>query len=151
MDLRDWRFPDIPARRPGWEHGFVDVLQGHIWQPFAWGAHDCLRMPADLCLAMTDVDPMKGLKRYASETGARRILAALGFRTVEDALQAVFPEIPLLRARRGDCGVVEQEIDGRPWLSTHIVVGDRAVALGPKGPSFVPLDRLKRTFAIGAV
>ena len=78
------------------------------------------------------------------------MLARLGFASVEDALAAVFPDIPLMAARRGDCGVLEQLVDGKPWLTTLIVTGDRAMGKGPRGPVIVPTLRLKRTFAIGA-
>lgn len=140
-----------PARLPGWERSYVDVLTRHQAQPFAWGQSDCLIVAADLCKAMTGTDPMRGLRRYGTEAGAMRVLIKAGFRTVEDALQATFPEVSKLLARRGDCGVLEQSVDGQPWLSTLIVMGDRAVGKGPLGPVVVETSRLKRTFAIGAL
>lgn len=146
---KTWQPPAIPARRHGWERAYVDVLDHHIRAPFRWGVSDCLIVPAALCSAMTGVDPMRGQRRYRTEAGALRALARLGFRGVEDVLDAVFPEIPLLRARRGDCGVLEQSVAGLPWLSTFIVMGDRAVGKGMNGPVLVETTRLKRTFAIG--
>ncbi|HTN63522.1 MAG TPA: hypothetical protein VL147_18535, partial [Devosia sp.] len=111
----------------------------------------CLIVPADLCRAMTGTDPMRGLRRYGTEAGAMKVLLRLGFRSVEDALAVVFAPIDPLRARRGDCGVLAQMQDGRPWLSTLIVMGDRAVGKGPRGPMIVATSSLKRTFAIGAL
>jgi len=145
-----WTPPAIPSRRPGWERGYVAVLEHHAAQPFAWRASDCLAVPAALAKAMTGVDPMRGLRTYSTETGALRVLARLGFASVEDALAAVFPDVPLMAARRGDCGVLEQIVDGKAWLTTLIVTGDRAMGKGPRGPVIVPTLRLKRTFAIGA-
>lgn len=146
-----WTPPAIPARRPGWEHGYAETLQRHVDRAFEWGVSDCLIVPADLCLAMTGVDPMRRLRRYRGEIGAMRLMARLGYRTVEDALAAVFADVHPLRARRGDCGVLLQSVDGQPWLSTLIVMGDRAVGKGPRGPVVVATGALKRTFAIGAL
>ena len=146
-----WSPPNIPARRPGWERQFVSTMERLQTTPFGWSpdAH-CLGAPATLCQAMTGVDPMRGLRRYSTEAGAWRQLFKLGFRDVEEALQAVFPEVDRMRARRGDCGVLEQKIDGQPWIATFIVMGDRALGRSPKGPVYVPTPALKRCFAIGA-
>jgi hypothetical protein len=146
-----WKPPSIPPRRPGWERGFVSVMEKQMALPFGWTpeAH-CLGAPALLCEAMTGVDPMRGIRPYASEATAWRRLAKLGFRSVEEALEAVFPEIDILRARRGDCGVLEQVVNGKPWIATFVVLGDRSLGRSPDGPVFVPTAALKRAFAIGA-
>lgn len=145
-----WTPRAIPARRAGWERAYVEVMERHMAAPFAWGVSDCLTVPAGLCLAMTGVDPMKGLHRYSTEFGAMKKLAQIGCATVEDALACAFPSVPVLLARRGDCGVLGQTVDGKPWLSTLIVMGDRAVGKGPDGPVSVPTHRLKSAFMIGA-
>ena len=118
--------------------------------PFAWGVSDCLIVPADLCLAMTGVDPMKRMRRYSSEVGAMKLLLKTGCADVEAALALAFRPVPPAYARRGDCGVFEQTFDGKPWLTTFVIMGDRAVAKGPDGAMFVPIHKLKSTFAIGA-
>lgn len=140
-----------PARLPGWERSYVEVLMHHQAQPFAWGTSDCLIVAADLCKEMTGRDPMHGLRRYGTEAGAMKVLLKSGYRNVEEALEATFPEVSPLLARRGDCGVLEQSIGGQPWLSTLIVMGDRAIGKGPRGPVVVAMSSLKRTFAIGAL
>ncbi len=146
-----WTPKNIPARKPGWERSFVAIMARHVATPFAWtpDAH-CLAAPAELCLAMTGVDPMRGFRRYRTETGALRAMKAAGFGTVEDALAATFLEIPKLLARRGDCGVLAQEVDSRPWLTSFVVMGAMAVGKTERGPVYVPVEALKRTFAIGA-
>jgi|GEM_PF-1689221 len=143
--------PNIPARKPGWERSFVAIMARHVATPFAWTpeAH-CLAAPAELCLAMTGVDPMKGFRRHRSEAGALLAMRRAGFETVEDALAAVFPEIPKLLARRGDCGVLAQDVEGRPWLTSFVVMGAMAVGKSARGPIYVPTATLKRAFAIGA-
>src|SRR5690606_17430549 len=87
-----WVPPKIPARITGWERAYVSALEQQMALPFGWSpeAH-CLGAPAALCMAMTGVDPMKGLRRYSSEAGAWRQLFKLGFKDVEEALAAVFP------------------------------------------------------------
>lgn len=148
--MKLWTPPAIPARKPGWERSYVEVLERHMAAPFTWGSSDCLVVPADLCKAMTGVDPMKGLRHYGTEFGAMKVLARIGCASVEDALARAFPSVPVLLARRGDCGVLAQTVDGKPWLSTLIVMGDRAVGKGPDGPVSVPTHRLKSAFMIGA-
>jgi hypothetical protein len=145
-----WKAPAIPARRAGWERAYVEVMERHMSAPFAWGVSDCLIVPADLCLAMTGVDPMKRMRRYSSEVGAMKLLLKTGCADVEAALALAFRPVPPAYARRGDCGVFEQTFDGKPWLTTFVIMGDRAVAKGPDGAMFVPIHKLKSTFAIGA-
>ena len=65
---------------------------------------------------MSGVDPMRGLSRYSTEAGAWKQLFKLDFRDVEEALQAVFPEVERMRARRGDCGVREQTVHDGCWI-----------------------------------
>jgi hypothetical protein len=149
MTGKPWTPPAIPPRRPGWERAYVEILERHMALPFSWRQH-CLTVPADLCLGMTGVDPMRGLRRCSTEAGAMKLLFKLGFSDVEGALAAVFPPVPLLMARRGDCGVFDHLVDGKRALATVIIMGDRAVGKGPGGQVSVPTHRLKSAFAIGA-
>lgn len=147
----DWTPPTIPARLPGWERAYVEIMERYQAEPFGWAdLQHCLGAPAELTLGMTGVNPVRGLPARKTEEGQLRLLAKLGYRTVEDALEAVFPEIPKLLARRGDCGILDQTVDGREWPATFIVLGDRAIGKSVKGIVVVPTGRLKRTFAIGA-
>lgn len=148
--LPTWKTP--LERRQGWENAFVKTVEQHMAQPFAWGVSDCLIVPADLCKAMCGRNPLPSrLRRYRTERGAMKLMLSLGFRDVEEALAATFPSVVPLLARRGDCGVYEQTIEGKSWLSTLIVLGDgSALGKGPSGPVRVPVHRLKSTFAIGA-
>jgi len=148
--LPTWKTPLV--RRQGWENAFVETVEGHMAQPFAWGVSDCLIVPADLCASMCGRNPLPArLRRYRTERGAMKLMLALGFHDVEQALSSTLPPVPALLARRGDCGVLEQIVDGKPWLSTLIVLGDgSAIGKGPSGPMRVPVHRLKTTFAIGS-
>lgn len=147
-----WKAPAIPARKPGWETAFIDIMARHDALPFGYGRSDCLTVPADLCKGMTGVDPMRGSRRYKTETGAAKQLFKLGLTDVESALKSVFPIVAKSNARRGDCGVLEQVVDGRPQLVTMIVIQcHMAKGKGQDGAIFVPVDQLKSTFAIGAL
>lgn len=148
--LPNWTTP--AERQAGWDRAYAEVMERALAEPFAWGVSDCLTVPADLCDAMCGRNPFPAkLRRYRTELGAAKLMRSLGFETVEDALTAVFPPIPILRARRGDCGVLEQDVDGIRKFACLIIMGDRAVGKGPAGPIGVPVTRLKSAFAIGAV
>jgi len=145
-----WKPKKVGLRLPGWEAAFVQSIGQHFEQPFAWGVSDCLIIPGDLCQAMTGVNVFpKHLRKYRSAAGAYRLLKQLGFDDVDEALAAVFPEVPLARAQRGDCGVRRIE-NGR--FSTFIVInGGMAMGKGEGHDRVViPVLELERTFAIGA-
>lgn len=146
----NWKPPTIPPRKPGWEHAYAAELQEQARMPFAWGKADCLTRVADLCKAMTGVNPLPMAKRrYTTERGALRQMAKLGFASIEDALAAVFPDVPKAKARRGDCGVAEVRVNGEMTLSTFIVTGVTALGSDERGPVVIPTLALKRTFAVG--
>lgn len=148
--MTDWKPPAIPARKPGWEHAYAETLQQLADTPFQWGGADCLTRVADLCAAMTDVNPLpKSLRRYRTERGAARLLTKLGYGSIEDALAATFPEIARAKARRGDCGVGEVRVGGEMMLSTFIVMGTNAIGSNERGPVVVATLALKRTFQVG--
>lgn len=140
------------ARLPGWESAFVAEMEAVDALPFGYGRDqiDCLRRVARIAMAVTGVDPMQGHRNYASETGAFKQLSKAGFRSIEDALRSVFCEIPHARAMRGDCGVLEQLVDGVPQLTAFVVIQNHmASAKGPGGNSYVSVDQLKSVFAVG--
>ena len=146
------RLDSLP-RLPGWEKGFVEALAEADALPFGYGKPeiDCLRRVAMISMPIIGVDPMKGMRSYTTETGAFKRLSKAGFSSIEQALGSVFAEIPKIRAMRGDCGVLEQMVDGRVQLTGFVVIQNHmASAKGPEGLSFVSVDRLKTVFAIGA-
>lgn len=147
--LPNWTTP--AKRRPGWERSYVEIVQHHMALPVIWGESDCLTVPADLCEGMCGRNPFPTkLRRYSTELGAAKLMRRLGFETVEDALAGVFPRVSKTMVRRGDCGVFESILDGRPQLACLIVLHDgTAAGKGIAGPVRVPVSRLKSTFAIG--
>jgi hypothetical protein len=151
MPKLNWTAPVIPPRLPGWENALAATMQRHMALPISYGTSDCLLQIADVCLAMTGVDPMRRLRRYRTETGALRIMAALGFGDVEQALAAVFPRIDGVgNALRGDAGIVERLVDGHLVLSAVVIIGHMAVGKDDFGHAPVSTLALKSAFAIGA-
>jgi hypothetical protein len=147
-----WTPPQIPKRRPGWERAFVEEMNRHLAVRFRWGVSDCLTVAADLCEAMTGVDPFpEGLRgSYSTAEAAARELARQGFEDVSKALGSVFTAIPRARARRGDCGTLTSLLDGRPVVSTFIVLGTgMAIGRQQNGGALVAVQQLEATFAIG--
>lgn len=148
--MSHWTPPHIPKRLPGWEAGFLSMVAHHEKLPLLWGRSDCLVVPADLCRAMTGVDPLNGMRRYRTETGAARLLATRGCRDVEDALKLVFEPIAPALAWRGDCGIVEQERDGEIEKLCVVFIGELARAKTPFGSVHLKRSRVVRAYAIGA-
>lgn len=147
-----WSPKPIGRRLPGWERKAIAELQRHLAQPITWGLSDCISVPVDLCQAMCGVTILPPhLRRYRTEFGAYRLLAKMGFASIEEALNAAFPAVPPAMARRFDAGIVERTIGGRPVLAT-VIVTDRGQAVGrdASGPVLVPVLSLRSTFAIGA-
>ncbi len=145
-----WSPVEIPSRKPGWEHAYAELLQRQAETVFAWGKADCLTRVADLCESITGANPLpKSMRRYRTAAGAARVMARLGFADVGEALAATFPETARAKARRGDCGVAEVHIGGKPVLSTFIIIGTSAVGSNERGPVVIPTMSLKRTFRIG--
>jgi hypothetical protein len=145
-----WTPPAIPPRQRGWETRFAALMEHELAQPFSWGSSDCLTLAADVCEALTGVQPFPlELRDYDSAAGAATVLVKLGFTSISGPLEAVFQPIPSARARRGDCGV---RVSAEGELSTFIVLGATAVGRAEgKSRVVVPTLQLAQTFAIGAV
>jgi len=145
-----WTAPSIPARKVGWERAYVEALQKYADSPFVWGASDCLMGPADLCEAMTGVNPFPiEFRRYRTASGSFRVLKSMGMADVEEAIAAVMPRIPVAHARRGDVGVGEFMVRGRMVLATYVVMGSTALGKNDDGNVVVPTLRLRSAFKVG--
>jgi hypothetical protein len=137
--------PAVPARTKGWEDRLYETLDAINGEPIAWGRYDCITRVADVCLAMTGVDPMADFRgEYSTEAEAAKLIVARGCEDVAGLLAQAFPEVPPLMARRGDCGVVYGP-DGVPAA----VVIEGATASGA-GSVRVSVTRVARAFRVGA-
>lgn len=140
----------IPARKPGWEHAYAVVLEKLADTPFQWGRADCLTRVADICKAMTGVNPLPArFRRYTTGLGAARQMKRAGHDSIEQALAATFPEVPRSRARRGDCGIGEVRVRGEVVQATFVVMGTNAIAANERGAVVISTLQLAKTFAIG--
>jgi hypothetical protein len=138
-------------RRLGWERSFVAALEAHMRAPFAWGSSDCLTMVADVAEALTGHNPLPpDCRAYGTAAAAGALLDELGYPDVEKALAATFPAIAPALARRGDCGVVETLVAGRPTRAAVIVLGPAVVGKGGRRAIHKPRTALLAAFAIGA-
>src|SRR3990170_2470650 len=95
------RFEDWPERLDA-------AIEAARVRPWRWGDHDCVLFAADLVLAMTGIDPMRGLRgRYNTAIGAARIIRRTGGGDLEGAVASIlgglgYPTIAVTEAQRGD-------------------------------------------------
>lgn len=103
--------------------------------PHEYGKNDCCLFVADWLKLKTGKDPAKGLRRYRSERGAQRIIAAHGgtlLALLTERLGA--PDRPLT-VRRGD--VIYG--DGGEGAACGICVGHAVAFVGETGIILRPL------------
>jgi hypothetical protein len=95
-------------RLEGWPAALSDYLLRAERTPFKYGRQDCGLFVAGAIHAMTGVDVVANLRGYSDRKEAfTRIAALCGQPTMEAvsvylAAQNEIPEIPVLRAQRGD-------------------------------------------------
>lgn len=132
-------------RKENWPELLLDAVEAARSKPFAWGQHDCCTFAADCVQAMTGVDLMAEFRgRYTSAKGAVKVVAKAGHAALADAWCAALAEIAPLAAQRGD--VVMFETD--EGLAVGVVTGTQAVAAGPDGVTFVPLELWLRAWRV---
>ena len=85
----------------------LELIEARMRAPLAWGkrANDCVSFQGAAILAQTGIDRMGGLPDWATERGAKRVLAKLG--GLEAAVDGVLQPVPLALAMRGDVGLIE--------------------------------------------
>lgn len=138
------------ARRAGWEVAFADLMaekQSHV---FAYGEDDCATLHADVCRALTGIDPMNGLRgAYVSKTAAARLMKKRGFASHEAALDAHFERCAPAMARRGDIGLVETESGLGGVVVMGAMVWGWAEPKAGAGGRFVDRAQLVRAWRVG--
>jgi hypothetical protein len=137
------------TRREDWPERLAEVLEHHAALPMAWGASDCLLLPADAVLAMTGEDPAAEARgHYRTERGAARLLRGRGWTSVADAFASRFPEIPVAMAGRGDLGVVT--VPYGAGFAGVVFMGSGAFGKNADAPGnlFVPRSAIVRAFKV---
>lgn len=133
-------------RTTGWEHRLYEVTLRALEIPHAWGEHDCATFAADCVEALTGIDPMGTLRgRYASRTGALRLIAENGHARLSNMVAELFEDISPVLARRGDVIAC----DGPDGEFLAVVQGTTAVAPSPSGLLHVPIRQADRAFRVG--
>lgn len=145
------------VRRDDWPERLAEALDAMAPRPFAWGRHDCTTAWADICQAMTDVDPMAEFRgQYADAAAAKEALERIGSNSLYHTMCAKFgaPVRPAL-ARRGDPLLVEIQamkvagvrVAGGPALMTCI--GTECIGPTRFGAQRLPVLDARHAWLIG--
>lgn len=135
--LRDWR-PRFEA--------VVDEIK---WTQFDWKTqHDCVMgLVVRLVEAVTGVDHGAAYRgRYASETGALRVMRKAGFSDIADLVASILDEIHPSQAAIGD--LVAFKVDTPFGHALGVVNGERAFVLRPEGIATMDILEADRAFKV---
>ncbi|MBP5857299.1 hypothetical protein KAJ83_09785 [Marivibrio halodurans] len=155
----------LPALRrlADWEVRLAACFRRCARERFGWGSFDCLILPADCILAMTDIDPMARWRgRYASRREADALLADLapevapvarlahvvGAVLAAHGAHAISPR----HAGHGDIALVDwpdAERDGAIAPHCGVVGGAHILLPARVGLAVVPADRARHAWRIG--
>ncbi|PKR54398.1 DUF6950 family protein [Thalassospira marina] len=137
-------------RKPHWEKHLAEWHRVAETRPFLWGKHDCCLTACDAVLAITGIDPAKDLRGLCDDRrGAIRVMRDYAGGGVEKTVAKAFAAcgfgyVPVLFARRGDCGLVSTD-DG-PALA--VCMGATWVAQGKNGLVQKPLKEGLRAWRV---
>lgn len=113
-----------------------EFIEEYRNQPFEWGVVDCMQVTRAWTTRLTGVDPCPELKDYSTSLGAYRTLRALGFETLEDALDAHFERRPSGFAQRGDFASFKSANSEEFPVAVGICCGAESAFLGESGLMF---------------
>lgn len=134
-------------RRQDWDLRLAAAVEAARGRAFAWGAHDCATWAFDTVAEMTGAPSAAAAwrGRYATETGAARVLRRLGNDGLESLVRAELgaPLASVRLARRGD--VV---LGGTPE-AVGLCAGPRAVFVGPAGTATLPMAACRLAWRVG--
>jgi hypothetical protein len=114
-----------------------DALSGYIvakrHEPFEYGVNDCCLFAAGAVEAITGEDPMSEFRgQYDSLKTSLKAIKDIGAGTLEETMDAKFPEVEIGHAQRGDLAF----FDG----SVGVVMGGFAYFVSDDG-----LERINRS------
>jgi hypothetical protein len=137
-------------RRPDWQAALDEFLRAHQNRRFEYGKWDCCLFVCDAIIEITGVDLAATYRgKYSTRAGALRTIGeqtgAASIRAAAEnaALLHGMPEVPILRARRGDMVLVKR---GRDYSLGIVALNGREVIL----PSKRGLWRLQLSRALRA-
>lgn len=91
-------------RIDGWDDALLGVIGRHRQASYAPGLTDCFMLAMDAAEAITGTRPYA--VRYSTDAGALRALHRRRFRSLREAIAAVYPERPAGHWQRGDIAVL---------------------------------------------
>src|SRR5690348_16756097 len=106
------------SRLPCWQCSLARFLLDNSRRPFRYGSFDCGLFVSDAILVMTGTDLAASFRgKYKSRTELLRLIrqytGALSLRALAERITAEFqmPEVPILRAQRGDLVLLKRARD----------------------------------------
>ena len=130
----------ITIRKENWESSLNDYIERVGLTKFRYGQHDCIKFSAGAFKAVTGLDAMKGIEKYANAKQALEMLEKYGgvFKATHAALtKHPVEEKDAKYAITGDIvGLINQ--DGEETVGAVYDMGSIAV-VGKKGLHFIPL------------
>ena len=131
---------DLAAR----DNSIIDVARMHVDEEyvFEWGKSDCVLWVCDYIQKIHGVDHAKDFRgKYKTEIGARRLMRAEGFRSVEALVTSYYKRKPLTFAARGDLILC-------PSGSLGICLGYYSYFLGAGGPIRIQTLQCKAAWGV---
>jgi len=120
-------------RISAWEESLSDYIATKRHEPFEYGINDCCLFAAGAVEAITGEDPMPEFRgKYDSLKTSLQVIKDIGAGTLEETMDAKFPEVEIGHAQRGDLAF----FDG----SVGVVMGGFAYFVSDDG-----LERINRS------
>lgn len=140
-------------RRSDWQEALDEFLRAHQNRRFEYGKWDCCLFVCNAIVSMTGVDLAGSYRgKYSTRTGA---LHAIGEQLGTASVQAVaenaavahkMPEVPVLRAHRGDMVLIAR---GRDYsLGLVALNGRETIVASKRGLWRLPLSRAVRAWQV---
>jgi hypothetical protein len=126
----------------------IEEFQKAKLVPFAWnGRDDCLGWAGNVAERILGFDVIADMRgRYTKESGAKRVMAFEGWKSLADVVMAYFPvEIPTSQAMVGDWAIV---VNDTGTETIGVVAGDKIAAKTETGMWHVPRRRATRAFRV---
>lgn len=95
-------------RKRDWRARLQIFIASMAGKPFSWqDGNDCAKFAANAVEAMTGVDPMKGMRAYRSEEGAKKTLTKHKLASHVELVERYFEEIKPQHVMPGDIVVLK--------------------------------------------
>lgn len=124
------------SRAEDWPLRLNAAIESARERAFVWGEHDCALFAANIVRDLTGIDYAEAFRgKYRSATGATRVLAKLGRRSLRETVTAKLGAgIQAHLAQRGDVLLWIQPGLGE---TVGVCLGRQGAFVGPKGLEFI--------------